>query len=281
MRSQTWSYVMVRSQLDVRKLRFWQMWHCEAVKSFCFYSQPLCNHLHSPVKGKPDWENSLWIWGSQDQWSVCHGNLWIHHNPVGFFWLYMTGLFLRTLASIFSKWPVLELFCIFYLLRKKLIFQSLFLLYFFVYRSLVEFKKNMCCFCFFLFFFFWYSIDDFLLFFLRIKAFHFFLNPKKKGKTRFSHFFILHSSLCSFLPSCLLSFSSYYVKHIFTYPIFPQSKITQFFKAQFKIPPFVKLFSRYTQTCPPPTKSCLAAPSFLWHWHTQLYVVSFFFLKRF
>lgn len=180
MRSQTWSYVMVRSQLDVRKLRFWQMWHCEAGKPFCFYSQPLCNHLPSPVKGKPDWEDSLWIWGSQDQWSVCHGNLWIHHNPVGFFWLYMTGLFLRTLASILSKWPVLELFCIFYLLRKKLIFQSLFLLYFFVYRSLVEFLKKYVLFLFFSFFlvFNWW----FLIIFLEKSSLSFLSKSQEKGE---------------------------------------------------------------------------------------------------
>ena len=192
----------------------------------------------------------------------------------------MTGLFLRTLAPNLTRWPMVELSCVFHLLRKKLIFQSLFLLYFFVYRSLVEFLKNMCCSCFFSFLFFSFFLVFswwFLVIFLRIKAFHFFLNPKKNGKTRFSHFFILHSSLCSFLPSCLLSFSSYYVKHIFTYPIFPQSKITQFFKAQFKIALFVKLFSRYTQTCPALTESCLAAPSFLWQWHTLLYMVSFFF----
>ena len=138
----------------------------------------------------------------------------------------------------------------------------------------------LCFFLFFSFLFFLVFSWWFLVIFLRIKAFHFFLNPKKKGKTRFSRFFILHSSLCSFLPSCLLSFSSYYVKHIFTYPIFPQSKITQFFKAQFKIALFVKLFSRYTQTCPALTESCLAAPSFLWQWHTLLYMVSFFFFLR-
>ena len=62
MRPQTWSYMMVRSQLGVRNLRFWQMCHCKSVKSFCFYPQLLCNQLHSPVKEKPGWEDPLWIW---------------------------------------------------------------------------------------------------------------------------------------------------------------------------------------------------------------------------
>lgn len=100
-----------------------------------------------------------------------------------------------------------------------------------------NFFKSICSSYFFLSFFFFLVFNWwFLVISLRLKVFHFFLNPKKKGKTRFSRLFILHSFLCSFFPSCLLSFSSYYVKQIFTYHIFPQSKINLSLKLNLRFP---------------------------------------------